>query len=65
MNAPIDARPDPPPNKPAALDPGRLSADILLAASRAGFSPILGGEDPRGAIRRGELAEPGAAPPRR
>ena len=38
VNAPIDARPDPPPNKPAALDPGRLGADILLAASRAGFS---------------------------
>mmetsp|Transcript_4275 Transcript_4275/g.17650 ORF Transcript_4275/g.17650 Transcript_4275/m.17650 type:complete len:421 (+) Transcript_4275:1671-2933(+) len=37
VNAPIDARPDPPPNKPAALDPGRLCVDILLVSR--GFSP--------------------------
>ena len=48
VNAPIDARPDPPPNKPAALDPGRLGADILLAASRAGFSPSLAARIPAG-----------------
>ena len=43
------ARPRPPRRRhPPRSQPGRLL-------------PLLGGEDPRGAIRRGELAEPGAA----
>ena len=66
VNAPIDARPDPPPNKPAALDPGRLGADILLAASRAGFSADVSAAAAAARIPAGLSAgasSPGLAPP--